>query len=217
MDDNELQATTLQLPSGQQPQQISIRQEQSGNGKAFGYVQHYVSKKLTTVFLPMDEGDDDDTPDAQIALDLSCYNLFVIADETFRGKYFDVPKNRAIAVDKCTPDDLLPLAFLTEECIGIVKRFPAIFASTNHQFARTDNHQKAFFGIVRDVRVMEEGIRVYFYKYRKFGQQLLNEHAADFGIGGTEFRNELDETHWAIKRLDVVETLNNNGCTIKLF
>lgn len=49
------------------------------------------------------------------------------------------------------------------------------------------------------------------------GKQLLNEHAADFGIGGTEFRNKLDETHWAIKRLDVIETLNNNGCTIKLF
>lgn len=64
---------------------------------------------------------------------------------------------------------------------------------------------------------MEDGIRIYFYKYRKFGQQLLNEHAGDFGIGGTEFRNELDETHWAIKRLNVVEKLNNNGCTIKLF
>lgn len=215
MDKKELQPVSPQLPAETSPQNIDVHMEQSGTGKQIGFVQHYEERKLTSVFLPINDEDDDNTPD-QVDLNLSCYNLFVIADEMFKGKYFVVPKDHAIAVDKCTPDDLWELAYLTEECINIVKTFPAIFASTNHQFARTDDRHRAFFGIVRDVHVKEDGIWIYFFKYRKFAQQILNEQKEVFGIGGTDFKNELDETHWAIKKVDVVEALNNNGCTIRL-
>lgn len=217
MDNKELQPVSPQLPSEMSPQNIDVHMEQSGKGKQIGFVQHYEERKLTSVFLPInDDDDDDDTPEAQIDLDLNYYNLFVIADEMFKGKYFVVPKDHAIAVDRCTPEDLWELAYLTEECINIVKSFPAIFASTNHQFARTDDRHRAFFGIVRDVQVKEDGIWIYFIKYRKFAQQILNERKDAFGIGGTDFRNELDETHWAIKKVDVIEALNNNGCKIRL-
>lgn len=217
MDKKELQPVSPQLPAETSPQNIDVHMEQSGTGKQIGFVQHYEERKLTSVFLPInDEDDDDNTPDAQIDLDLNYYNLFVIADEMFKGKYFVVPKDHAIAVDRCTSEDLWELAYLSEECINIVKSFPAIFASTNHQFARTDDRYRAFWGIVRDVQVKEDGIWIYFFKYRKFSQQILNECKDAFGIGGTDFRNELDETHWAIKKVDVIEALNNNGCKIRL-
>lgn len=214
---NEIQKVQPQLPSNETPRPIEVHMEQSGGkGKQYGFVEHYEDHKKVAIYLPSDmDEDDDNTPD-QVDLDLSCYNLFVIADEMFKGKYFLVPKDHAIAVDKCTPNDLWELAYLTEECINIVKTFPAIFASTNHQFARTDDRHRAFFGIVRDVQVKEDGIWIYFFKYRKFAQQILNEQKEVFGIGGTDFKNELDETHWAIKKVDVVEALNNNGCTIRL-
>ena len=51
---------------------------------------------------------------------------------------------------------------------------------------------------------------------RKVKQQVFNEHAADFGIEGTEFKNELDCTHWSIKRVNVLETLEKVGHKIIL-
>ena len=105
---------------------------------------------------------------------------------------------------------------VTPEKIAVVKSFPAIFANQNHSFAKTDDSHKAFFGIIRDVQIKEEGIWIYFYKMRKVTQQVFNEHAAEFGIEGTEFKNELDCTHWSIKRVNVLETLEKAGHKITL-
>ena len=214
MDKDELQPASSKLPSQAQPQQVSVRMEQSGGGKQIAYVQNYKeTKKTAVVMLLVADDDDDDTPE-QVELDFSCYSLFVIADELFKGKYFVVPKDKAIT--ESTPSDLMRLAYLTQECIDTVKTFPAIFASQNHSYARTDDGHRAFFGIVRNVEVKEDGIWIYFYKMRKVRQQTLNECTAAFGIDGTEFKNELDSTHWSIKRINVVEALNDNGHTITL-
>lgn len=217
MDKDELQPVSPMLPSQEQPQQISVQMEQSGGeGKQFGYVQKYESTKNTTVLMiPGNEADDDDdTPDEEIEVDFSCYNLFVITDEQFRGKYFVVPKNKAIS--ESTPADLMELADLTPDKIAIVKKYPAIFANQNHSFAKTDDSHRAFFGIIRDIQIKEEGIWIYFHKMRKVKQQVFNEHATDFGIEGTEFKNELDCTHWSIKRVNVLETLEKAGHKITL-
>lgn len=217
MDKDELQPAPSMLPSQDHPQQVSVHLEQSGGeGKQFGYVQKYESTKNTTLLMipSNDADDDDDTPDEQIEVDFSCYNLFVIADEQFKGKHFVVPKDKAI--NESTPSDLMELADLTPEKIAVVKTFPAIFANQNHSFAKTDDSHKAFFGIIRDVQIKEEGIWIYFYKMRKVTQQVFNEHAADFGIEGTEFKNELDCTHWSIKRVNVLETLEKAGHKITL-
>ena len=217
MDKDELQPVSPMLPSQEQPRQVSVQMEQSGGeGKQFGYVQNYESTKNTTVLMiPSNEADDDDdTPDEEIEVDFSCYNLFVITDEQFRGKYFVVPKNKAIS--ESTPADLMELADLTPDKIAIVKKYPAIFANQNHSFAKTDDSHRAFFGIIRDIQIKEEGIWIYFHKMRKVKQQVFNEHAADFGIEGTEFKNELDCTHWSIKRVNVLETLEKVGHKITL-
>jgi len=217
MDKDELQPVSTMLPSQEQPQQVFVQMEQSGGeGKQFGYVQKYESTNNTTVLLiPGNEADDDDDiPDEEIEVNFSCYNLFVITDEQFRGKYFVVPKNRAIS--ESTPPDLMELADLTPDKIAIVKKYPAIFANQNHSFARTDDSHKAFFGIIRDIQIKEEGIWIYFHKMRKVKQQIFNEHAADFGIEGTEFKNGLDCTHWSIKRVNVLETLEKAGHKITL-
>ena len=217
MDKGELQPFSPMLPSQDHPQQVSVHLEQSGGeGKQFGYVQKYESTKNTTVLMipSNDADDDDDTPDEEIEVDFSCYNLFVITDEQFRGKYFVVPKNKALS--ESTPADLMELADLTPEKVTIIKRYSAIFANQNHSFAKTDDSHKAFFGIIRDIQIKEEGIWIYFYKMRKVAQQVFNEHAVDFGIEGTEFKNELDCTHWSIKRVNVLETLEKAGHKITL-
>lgn len=217
MDKGELQPVSPMLPSQEQPQQVSVQMEQSGGeGKQFGYVQKYESTNNTTVLMiPGNEADDDDdTPDEEIEVDFSCYNLFVITDEQFRGKYFVVPKDKAIS--ESTPQDLMELADLTPDKIAVVKKFPAIFANQNHSFAKTDDAHRAFFGIIRDVKIKEEGIWIYFYKMRKVKQQVFNEHVADFGIEGTEFKNELDCTHWSIKRVNILEALEKAGHKILL-
>ena len=82
MNKNEIQPATIQLPADKQPQSIDIHISQTGEGKQYGYVNHYEDHRKVAVVLPqMDDDEEDNTPDGRIELDVSCYNLFVFADD----------------------------------------------------------------------------------------------------------------------------------------
>ncbi len=96
-------------------------------------------------------------------------------------------------------DELKALcAALTPEAIEIVKTFPALFCSENHHFTKTDPDHMAYYGYVTDIKVQDNGIKIYFTKLNAFPQQILIDIAAELCIGGarasgtlcgTSFRN----------------------------
>ena len=105
-------------------------------------------------------------------------------------------------------------AALTPEAIAIVKTFPALFCSENHHFTKTDPDHMAYYGYVTDIKVQDNGIKIYFTKLNAFPQQVLIDIAAELCIGGARAFNELSRTHWAIKRVNLVEELEKAGCRV---
>jgi len=141
------------------------------------------------------------------------YNLFVIGEELFNSDHFLVPKDRALT-ESTMKDVKDALATLTPEAVATIKTFPALFASENHYFGRTDETHYAYYGFVTDVRVQDNGIKVYFRSLNPVPQQKINELAFELGLGRASSLNELNRTHWAIKKINLVEALRDAGISV---
>lgn len=137
------------------------------------------------------------------------YHLFCIGIEDYSKDYFMVDASRAFT--ECIAPDLREKyeRLNTPEIIDELMSFPALFTSENHSYGSTDETHTAYFGLVTGIKVRENGIQVYFQALTHFPQQRLNELSQELGFNRKYFTNELNRTHWTIKRIDLVETLHD--------
>ena len=134
------------------------------------------------------------------------YNLFVIGTEEYQDYYFMVPKDRALT--ESTPHDIKDICdSLSPHAIELIKTFPTIFASKNHGYAKTDDEHTAYFGCVTGIENQDEGIKVYYCILDHINQQKLNDIVSELGIDYAKACNEFDRTHWAIKKVNLLEKL----------
>ena len=155
-------------------------------------------------------------PARQNALNKEYYNLIVSGGEVFTAfanGYVMVDKRRALTED-VSPDIKDAVNTLHARAIEFVKTLPTIFADENTVYGRSDDTQMAFFGMVTDVRVQDNGIKVFYQLLNPLPQKRLNEIIDKLAIRGTSNFNELDRTHWTIKRIDLVAELREAGITV---
>ena len=148
-----------------------------------------------------------------VSLNLDCYNLFVIGEEDFQGGNFIIPKDRALT-ESMSAEAIKQFSALSANAIAQIRTFPSLFTSENHQYGRTDDTHTAFFGLVTDVKIQDNGIKVYFHKLSVVPQQKLNELAFELALGKASSFNELNRTHWAIKRVNLIEELRKAGISV---
>lgn len=136
------------------------------------------------------------------------YHLFVIED-ALSGR-FVMPSERAL-----TESIALPIkeryAHLSADAIDEIKSFPAIFATENHQYGKTGDEHIAKLGFVTDVTVQDNGIRICASYFWDVAQQKLNDCREKLAIDGASSFNELNRTHWTIKRINLMEVLREEG------
>ena len=212
-DDTQIAKMGQSLPKTNQPQQpIQANLNQYGNESTqIAYVQHYDATTNQTVLIMQGTQPASGTVIGQgVTFNYDCFNFFVLGTEQYDGATFMVPKNRALT--ESTSDEMkAQCAALTPEAIEIVKTFPALFCSENHYFTKTDPDHMAYYGYVTDIKVQDNGIKIYFTKLNTLPQQVLIDLAADLCSGGAKAYNELSRTHWAIKRVNLVEVLEKAG------
>ncbi len=139
--------------------------------------------------------------------------MFVIGEETFTEGHFTVPKDRALT-QSMTPENMARFSSLSDEAIAQIKTFPSLFASENHHYGKTVEDHLVTYGFVTDVRIQDNGIKVHFIPLCQFPQQRLNEIAYQIAIQSASTFNELNRTHWAIKRLNLIEELRSAGISV---
>ena len=145
-----------------------------------------------------------------VTFNYDCFNFFVLGGEDYESAFFLVPKDRALT--ESTSQEMKDLcASLSPEAIAIIKTFPAIFCSENHYYSRTDPDHMAYYGYVNDIKVQDNGIKVYFTKLNTLPQQVLIDLSFELGIAGARSFTELSRTHWAIKRINLIEVLEKAG------
>ena len=145
-----------------------------------------------------------------VTFNYDCFNFFVLGTEQYDGPTFIVPKNRALT--ESTSDEMKArCAALTQRRLRLLRLFQHCFVvriiisknrSRSHGLLRLcDGYKKC--------RIMES--KIYFTKLNALPQQVLIDLAADLCIGGAKAYNELSRTHWAIKRINLVEVLEKAG------
>ena len=150
------------------------------------------------------------------ALNREYYNLFVMGGETFSAfssGHFLVPKDRALT-ECVSPDIKTTVSSFDVDTIEFLKTLPAIFMSENESYARFDDTQQAYFGIVNDVRVQMNGIKICYQALNAIPQRRLVDLMRELDILGRPSFSELSRTHWAIKHVNLVEELRDAGITV---
>ncbi len=142
------------------------------------------------------------------------YNLIVVGEDDLATDNFLIRKDRALT-ENTTPEIKSLCASLSDDAIARLKSFPALIASENHKYGRTDEEHIAIYGIILDIRVQDNGIKIYYRLLNYVPQQKLNDLAFELGIVGTSSFNELNRMHWAVKKIDLVSVLREAG--IKIF
>lgn len=148
-------------------------------------------------------------------LNRDCYNLFVIGGEEFSSDHFLVPKNRALIKGTLSDDLFDKFSTLTPEAIEEIKSFPALFASENTDYrGKTDPHQQTIYGIITDIKVQDNGIKIRYQYFNHIPQQTISNLGFYLGINTDTAITELNRTRWTIKKIDLIEALTDNGISV---
>ncbi len=212
-DDIQIAKTGDNLPQKIQPQQpIQANLNQYGSDSTqIAYVQNYDGTiNQTVLIMPGTSATGVPMAAQGLVFNYDCFNLFVIGTEQYTDPSFIVPKNRALTESTST-EIQAQCAALSPEAIAIIKTYPAIFCSENHHFSTTDPDHVAYYGYVKDIKIQDNGIKVYFQILNQLPQQALIDLSEDLCIGGARAFTELSRTHWAIKRINLVEVLEKAG------
>lgn len=212
-DDTQIAKVENTLPQTAQPQQpIQSNLNQYGSDSTqIAYVQNYDGTiNQAVLILPGVPPTGVPLVTQGLTFNYDCFNFFVIGTEQYTEPSFIVPKNRALT-ESTSPEIQAQCATLSPEAIAVIKTYPAIFCSENHHFATTDPDHIAYYGYVKDIKIQDNGIKVYFQILNQLPQQALIDLSEDLCIGGARAFTELSRTHWAIKRINLVEVLEKAG------
>lgn len=211
--DNKLQIASLGVLTSQKPSQVGLSQY-GDNNTQIAHVDNFDGTSITNVMLV--GGQQGTMSTIGGALNKEYYNLFVIGGEIFNqfsNGHFLIDKRRALTED-VSLDIKDSVNTLHPEAREFVKTLPAIFADENMLYGKSDDTQMAFFGFVTEVRIQDNGIKIFYQTLNAIPQKRLNEMIDNLAIRGHKGFNEFDRTHWTIKRINLVEELREAGITV---
>lgn len=151
------------------------------------------------------------------------YSLFVIAGETFShpNNYFILPLDRALTVNEGTPINIHEkLALFDDQAIYEIKSYLAIFTAEDYRYTPPDTPingtQKAYYGFIQDIVRTDRIVKISYEIHGEFEHSILSDNFECFGLNGNHKINELDRTHWTIKKINIVQELKNRGIKLRI-
>jgi len=144
------------------------------------------------------------------------YNLFVMGAEPFDHDHFLVPSDRALTTYWTSEELRSELGELTDEAVEKIKTFPALFMpEADKYYAKASEEQQVFFGFVDGVRLQDNGIKIRCQLLWPIPMQQISDIGFDLGMKDmTRAITEMNHTHWAIKRINLIEELKDAGISL---
>ncbi|HPY03933.1 MAG TPA: hypothetical protein PL161_12000 [Spirochaetota bacterium] len=149
------------------------------------------------------------------------YHLFVMGIEQFPkvGYYhFNVQPKDALTI-YISEETKEKYQHLTPDVIPELKSFPALFMQENHgpDYGQAAPEQYVSKGVVTNISVTDNGIRIDCALTGCFPQQLINQYSDEFAVvtrGATKRFSEINSTHWTIKRMNLELILQECGISL---
>lgn len=151
------------------------------------------------------------------AIDREYYNLFVVGIEEFDKPFFKIPRDRVLN-EYMSKETRALFETWTPEVIARIKNLPSLFMAENGDYGIARDGQAAIYGFVYDLKIYENDIKVYYCSFLPhIPQQRINDLHEELGIPANKGYSELNRTHWAIKRVDLIQELLEAGVQIPVF
>ncbi len=135
------------------------------------------------------------------SLNQSYFNL-IIGYCPVEKDYIVIARQRALS-EYISEDVRTEFAALDEKAIEKIKKMPAIISSERED----DDGQQAAFAFISDIRIQENGVKIYFQRYFSIPFSFLIENQSALAMHGFE----LTRTHWTIKKIDLIEVMHEAG------
>ena len=142
------------------------------------------------------------------------YNLFVLENEEYEGGTFSISRDVSIC-KYMNREDIDLFYLLSDDKRRDIFNMPCIFAKRNMDFGSTDKDHPALLGRISNIVVQRNNLKISFSGYQPIQQQLLNDHPEIFGLATSALRTELDEEHWSIKRINLIQAIELIGIKVE--
>lgn len=144
------------------------------------------------------------------------YNLFVMGAEQFEQDHFIVQPDQALSKGWTSEELRTELGELTDEAVEKIKTFPALFMpEAKDYYAKPSEEQQVFFGFVDGVRLQDNGIKIRCQLIWPIPMQQISNIGFELGMKDmTKAITEMNHTHWAIKRINLIEELKDAGISL---
>ncbi|MBR1709772.1 MAG: hypothetical protein IJ719_13235 [Clostridia bacterium] len=145
-----------------------------------------------------------------LQLDRNYYNLFIVDGELFESRSFMLPLARSL--NDCIREEIRDkFRRLTEGDIAHLMHIPSVFATPNDRHKSANGEHQAILGRLTGIRVQGESARFNWKPYCLVPQQIFNENERLFNIWYADAVNELDDEHWTIKDISLLDAFNAVG------
>jgi len=132
------------------------------------------------------------------------FNL-IIGYDPFEKDHILVDPTRALT-EYISDDVKVKFAGWSPEKIAEIKKLPAIIS----QERDGTDMQQAVFAFIRDIRIQDNGIMVYFQRYYPVPFAFLKNSLSELAM----YQFELTRTHWTIKKVNLLQVMQDAGLHI---
>ena len=150
-------------------------------------------------------------------IDREYYNIFVLGIEEFDKPYIKMPRDRSLN-QYMSKETMNLFDALTPEMLARIKTMPSLFMAESRHYGRPDDDQRVIYGFVSDIKVYDNDVKIYFCGYKNdIPQNAINGLLDELGLIGNTSFNELNRTHWSIKRVDLIQELYEASIQVPVF
>ena len=140
------------------------------------------------------------------------YNLFITQQGSLDGS-IAIP--RKASLNEYTERSVRNIfAKPNLEAADEIKKLPSLFLTRNMYGSHTAPGHMAGFGYVIDIQEHGDLIQLRYQLMQQIPQEQLNMLVEELQLKAAPERNELDEVHWAIKKVNLLQILQNINGTI---
>lgn len=148
-----------------------------------------------------------------LMVDNDFFHLIVVGGCALQNEVVTVSKKCALTAS--TAEEVVrELAELSPEAIEVLKTYPALIMDKNKHHGRADASQKAVYGFITDIIELDEAIELHYQILNWIPQQTVLDLSDSLGIRRASAWNELDDTHWAVKKVKLTEVLKGTGIRV---
>ena len=175
-----------------------------------------INQNITVNFAYMARTSDGRMQPTSRTVNRDYYNLFVMGAEQFEQDHFIVQPDRALSKGWTSEELRTELGELTDEAVEKIKTFPALFMpEAKDYYAKPSEEQQVFFGFVDGVRLQDNGIKIRCQLLWPIPMQQISDIGFELGMKDmTRAITEMNHTHWAIKRINLIEELKDAGISL---